>query len=223
MIMKHMAGWLFPWLLCWSSPAVSWDLRDQLADPVWRWSEPQEFDLPGARLRMQRFSASLPPQEAARLLSGLSSPRFSRLQASASGLRLSGLSGAMHWLAQLQPRSMATVGEVSSLESRDPSGVAFDARRFAPTSARLVIQSFSRSPGRSTLARLECEGDLSMVLSQVRDRLRDGHWRPSGEAGGSSSVFPSEWKHGEARLSVLHEFREGRVVLTFWHRASEAP
>ncbi|CAM5181096.1 hypothetical protein CDEF62S_05914 [Castellaniella defragrans] len=199
-----------------------WDLRDQLASPAWRWSEPQEFDLPGARLRVQQFSTSLDLQEAARRLSNLPAGRFMRLQVAGSGLWLSGLSGAVHWLAQLGAQTGAIVGGVSSLEPRDAAPGVFDARRFAPPGARPVVQTFSRAPGRATLARLECEGEAVNVLQEVARRLRGERWRPSSESPESPLAFPVEWRREAARLSVLHEARAGRVVLTFWHRAPEA-
>ena len=210
------------WSLCqvaWAAPIDAWDFRARLSDPAWSWAVPEFFELPGARLRVQRFSARVVAQEAARTLTRLPGSSFSRLQLTGPAIWLSGLSGAVHWLARLQVGPEATEGEISSLEPYAHFSHGFDALSLMPAGSRPVIQVPAPHAGAMSLSRLEADGRADPVLAHVARQLRARHWQPVEDAT-PDRAFAAEWRSADgARLSILYEAGAGRVFLTFWHRA----
>jgi hypothetical protein len=221
------AGGRCAWLLSWvfgcaaAAQPDPWNLREQLADPGWAWSQPESFELPGAWLRVQEFSAPLDAERVADRLARLRGGPFVRMQVVGPSLWLSGLDGAAHWLARLRVQAGTTRGQVSSLTPREDPDTGFDALRFAPSGARRILWTSGRDAGRASLTRLECEGDPDGIQAGVARRLREGGWRPEDAQAPRESA--ARWRHpAGARLSVLSEIHTDRVVLTFWHHAGEA-
>lgn len=204
-------------------PAAAWNLREQIPEPAWTWDGPQEYDLPGVRVRVQHFNAEAEPVQAARRLVSLLPDRLARLQFSGSSLMLSGLAAGAHWLAHLQKTPTGTTGMVSSLTPGD--GVRgfghFNAPALIPCDATPVIGVSSRDPDPASMVRVECPGTEQQVLDRLRHRLRSGRWEPVG-GGTSVSGLARDWRHASgAALSVLSEVRPSVVVLTVWHREPE--
>lgn len=214
--MNQASVFLFLWLLSRIAFAEPWDFRDRISDPAWVWSVPQVFDLSGTRMRVQHFTTPLRIVPAARELTQLLIPTFSRVQVSGSEIRLSGMSGPVHWLARLRRRDEATVGEVSSLELHGLPRGAFDASHFVPSGAQQVVRvGFPEQKGPS-LSHWQVTGRTEEILAHVGRRLRSSAWRAAGRP--PEALLPSNWRHPDgAQLSVFHESRGDGVLLTFWH------
>ncbi|HXE19895.1 MAG TPA: hypothetical protein VN629_09910 [Castellaniella sp.] len=205
--------------------APTWNLAEQIRDPAWIWSRPQEYDLSGVRVRLQHFEASIAPDHAARRLASLSPPRFVRLQVVGSSLWLSGMPIGEHWIAHLGGTSVRTTGLVSSLmpgnDKRGPQ--RFDARILVPCGSAPVLRMASRDPVAASIIRVECRGSERQILGQLRRRLRMAHWEPKDGVVSASGPLARDWRHSSgAELSVLAEVHPSRIVLTFWHRVSES-
>jgi hypothetical protein len=202
-----------------------WSPGPALQGADWSWSAPQDFDLPGARLRLLRFAARFSPDEAARRLA-LHAPRhFDRLQLSGPVLQLSGMQQGRHWLAQLGPGHGGTQGMVSSLSPQTSTvGSSFLAASFVPSGSRRVLRVSGRAARPDVLESYDCSAPLSRVAEHVDGALRRARWQPvSGAAHAISPGVLLEWSHSDgARLTVHIHPRAGSVALTFWHRP-EAP
>lgn len=209
-----------------------WDPARSEALTGWRWAAPLAFDLPGARLHMQRFRAPMAPADAARRLARAGESRFDRLQFSGAVLSLTGVHEGRHWMAQLRPADdggPGTIGVLSSLGPDDRRAVGFDPEALVPPGARLVLRASSRlADGTGLLASYLCPGAYPRVVAAVRRALRDRHWRPA-TAGAISGLTKhlaeqaaGEWVRPDgARLMVHLHPRADAVALTFWHRPKE--
>ncbi|TAN30723.1 MAG: hypothetical protein EPN31_02275 [Castellaniella sp.] len=220
----RLAAGLLGLLLAVSLPAAAWNLGEQIAEPAWAWTSPQEFDLPGVRVRVQHFDAAEDPTQAARRLISRSPDRFARLQFTGPSLRLSGMAAGAHWLADLTKTSTGTSGVISSLTPRnDVRGVShFDASSLVPCRSAPVISMSLRVPIPASIVRIECPGAERQVLDQLRNRLRLARWDPADGGMPVSGPLARDWRHASgAALSVLSEVRSSGVVLTLWHRESE--
>ena len=217
---------------------VSWDPAHAADLSGWTWTVPQVFDLAGARLRIWRFRAPLPPADAARRLTQAGAPRFDRLQFSGLLLSLAGLHEGRHWLAQLQPADGAapgTTGLLSSLAPQASRRDAFDPATLVPAGARPVLRASSRlASGASLIASYLCPGAYPRVAAAVRRALWAQQWRPLAAASGLASrsasgpetvgVVAGEWARPDgSRLTVHLQTRADAVALTLWHRPKESP
>lgn len=211
-------------LLCLPARAVrSAGFADELREAGWTWHAMQRLELPGAQLRVQRFSAPLGPVQVAQRLDSLPSGRLHRLQLAGPGLLLSGLVRGTHWLVQLVPDGPGTAGLLSSLDPAASQDKRFEAWRFAPPDARRIFDLHVEAD-HATLTRLDCTGPLASVFAQVSALLSSGQWRPSTAVPSEAPVALHEWHHpGGASLTTLFEVRGDRVAVTFWHRSKEAP
>lgn len=221
---ERIAAGLLGFLWVVSLPAAAWNMGKQITKPGWTWTRPQEFDLPGVRVRVQHFDVSGDPAQAARQLVSMSPDRFARLQFSRSSLRLSGVAGGAHWLAHLTKTSTGTSGVISSLTPRnDARGVShFNPAALLPCRSAPVISMSSQDPVQASMVRVECPGVERQVLSQLRHRLQLARWEPAGGGTPVSGPLVRDWRHASgAALSVLSEVRPSGVVLTLWHRESE--
>lgn len=230
-------------LMLWAGRAPGaqdgWDPARALAGADWSWAAAQVFDLPGARLHMQRFRARLAPPDAARQLNRAGARRFSRLQLSGAGLLLSGGWQGQHWLAQLRPERDGTAGLVSSLSPQRPHAQGFDAGRYVPPGARRVLQVSGRSPDApGALASYDCPGTLADVAARVYGALRAAHWQAAespapgisetGGAGPEQSIQGApllrEWRSPDGDQLTVHLYaRAQAVALTFWYRPGGQP
>jgi hypothetical protein len=223
---ERIAAGLLGLLWVVSLPAAAWNLGKQIGEPGWTWTSPQEFDLPGVRVRVQHFDVSGDPAQAAKQLVAMSPDRFARLQFSGPALRLSGVAGGAHWLAHLTKTSTGTTGVISSLTPRnDARDVSqFNPSALLPCRSAPVISLSLRDPVPASMVRVECPGVERQVLGQLRHRLRLARWEPAGGRTPVSGPLVRDWRHASgAALSVLSEVRPSGVVLTLWHRESESP
>lgn len=223
MAREKVAASLLGLLLAMPMPAAAWNLREQIPEPAWIWASPQEYDLPGVRVRVQHFAAPAEPAQAARRLASLAPDCFARLQFSGSSLRLSGLSDGAHWLAHLRRTSTGTAGVVSSLTPGDAArGGHSDAYALVPCRAAPVIRMSVRHPIPASIVRVECPGKEQQILAQLQQRLRLGRWEPVAGDPPASGLLARDWRHvSGAVLSVLSEVRPSGVALTLWRRESE--
>jgi len=229
--------------LCWATlaaaaPAASapaWDPAAALRLPGWAWAGPQQYELPGAHVSLQRFRTRVPPAEAARQLSAAAGGRLARLQFNGAVLLLSGSEHDAHWLAELRAAGKGSVGLVSRLAPAAVRAASFDPGRLAPAGARRVLQVTERGPGDpASLSSYACDGTVAQVGAAVRQALREAGWMPAdghvdpqarrAPAAGQSPESFSEWLHArQGRLSLHLHARAGAVALTFWHRPKESP
>lgn len=222
---ERMAVGFLGLLLAVPMPAAAWNLREQISEPAWTWARPQEYGLPGARVRVQHFDAAVEPAQVARRLVSLAPDRFVRLQFSGPSLSLSGMAAGAHWLAHLQKTPAGTTGMVSSLTPGDDvRGIShFDLSALIPCHAAPAIRVFSRDPIPASMVRVACPGTERQILDQLRHRLRLGRWEPVDGNGSVSGLLARDWRHASgAVLSVLSETRAPDVVLTLWRRESES-
>lgn len=220
-----------------ASGSPTWNPANAVRGGDWAWADAQSFDLPGARVSLQRFQAALPPADAARRLTAAGGQRLSRLQWNGTMLLLSGGESGRHWLAQLRPALRGTDGLVSSLMPLALSDREFDPSRFVPPGARQVVQVSSRSQTPpAMLASFDCPGTPAQVATVVRTALTAGKWLPadapspagvrlagaSGPEPAVASGLPVRWRHPRhGELSVHVAQRPASVAVTFWHRALE--
>lgn len=220
----HLAAGLLGVSAFWpEAAAAAADLHEQLPGPVWVWSDVQEYDLPGARIRVRRFQASVAPADAARRLAA-SAPRFTRLQLLGSSLWLSGLQDDEHWMAHLRRHAGGTAGLVSSLVPQAGSQVPWaGVRALVPCPASRVIRMSSREPASAVLLHVACPGSANDVQRQLGRRLRAARWQPAEGSGSESADGTGDWRHPSgALLTILSQVRASEVWLTFWHRAPES-
>lgn len=217
-----------------AASAPAWDPAAAVRQPGWVWTGPQQYELPGARVSLQRFRTRVPPSEAARQLSAAAGGRLARLQFKDAVLLLSGSEGDAHWLAELRAADDGSVGLVSRLAPAVAQAASFDLGRLAPAGARRVLQVRERGPGDpASLSSYACPGTVFQVDAAVRRALREAGWVPAGGRGdprarrapvsGQPPEIFSEWLHArQGRLSLHLHARAGAVALTFWHRPKES-
>lgn len=208
----------------------TWHPADTLRQTGWKWDSPEQFDLPGSQVSLQRFRTQLAPVQAARQLAQASGMRLTRLQWAGAVLFLSGGQGAEHWLAQVQPSTGGAIGLVSRLVPVAVPAAAFDPRALAPPGARRVFQLSGRSRTDDvSLSSFDCSGTLSQVAADVGRALRAARWSAAQPEFGvlpseaADLRLPVEWRHPDlGRLFVHLHPRPRSVALTFRHDPKES-
>ncbi|MGB6241134.1 MAG: hypothetical protein WBF69_01500 [Castellaniella sp.] len=210
--------------------AQTWDPAEAIRQAGWVWAAPEQFDLQGAQVSLQRFQAPGDPAHAARRLAAVSEGRLTRLQLDGTALFLSGGRGAEHWLAQVQPGAEGTIGLVSRLVPVAAASAAFDPVSLAPAGARRMLQMSSRPPADlALLSSFDCPGTVTRVAAAVGQALQAARWsvadlvQNADYAAGADVSLPAQWRHPDgSRLSVHLHPRRQSVGLTFLYRPKES-